>query len=516
VPSPETEKTDELTRKFLREVEDIRFLLNENPVRSIPSRIVLGEVHTSKCPRNHVIEDRGILIIDRRLSEEEIDAIIRREAFIRFLPEADFPQLYDIAWYYAGNLALWSRCPSEIRLRTLPAYRAPDDFLPIEPGSSPSVIKGIVKLLLRRWRLEGRISARTFLRIFLAVRGYPSIRMSKREARTLNSLLQVLQDGGESKIERLAVKSKQSPASVSRAIRVLVSKGVIVGPYVLYPSNLGLSTYIMEIEDPEDEELAFLDEFPFTYSALVTSSDTYYVNLLVPQHLEGALEGLSGDGMRLGKRVALSFDLLPAQHIAPELIMERMLEGYESAGDTPLSILELSRPRKPSIRLDDKDMVALKEVEERGRVSRDHMRGMGIPNPAERFAKYRRAGIVVKGYFPTGLGLGEGVIMRIDVPFKDFLRVKRAISSVSSVALFFTEGELRGVTGVAFLSGGMVGPFMRALSTFLGDRIERLELASSLGPSSWQVPVELWNVEEQRFEMDVEGFKRAFSRRLRR
>ncbi|MEM4580827.1 MAG: hypothetical protein QW092_00500 [Candidatus Korarchaeum sp.] len=106
--------------------------------------------------------------------------------------------------------------------------------------------------------------------------------------------------------------------------------------------------------------------------------------------------------------------------------------------------------------------------------------------------------------------------MRIDAPFKDFLRVKRALSSVSSVVLSFTEGELHGITGVAFLSGSMVGPFVRALKTIFGSKLERVELASSLGPSSWQVPVELWNVEEQRFEMDLGEFKRAFSGRLRR
>ncbi|MEM2542343.1 MAG: hypothetical protein QXR35_02640, partial [Candidatus Korarchaeum sp.] len=248
----------------------------------------------------------------------------------------------------------------------------------------------------------------------------------------------------------------------------------------------------------------------------VTLSDTYYVNVLVPQHLERDFGELKGDGMRIGKRVALSFDMLPIPFSSPELVVERMLSGYESASDTPLNLIELSRARKPPIRLDDKDILALRELEERGKISRDGMRSMGIPNPAERFAKYRKAGIVIKGYFPTGLGLGEGVVMRIDAPFKDFLRVKRALSSVSSVVLSFTEGELHGITGVAFLSGSMVGPFVRALKTIFGSKLERVELASSLGPSCWQVAVELWNVEEQRFEMDLGKFKRAFSGRLRR
>ncbi|MCS7103138.1 MAG: MarR family transcriptional regulator, partial [Candidatus Korarchaeum sp.] len=423
---------------------------------------------------------------------------------------------YDLAWYYSGNMTLWSKCPSELRLRTLPIYRAPQDFLLIDQRIALSVIRSVTKLLLQYWRIEGKVSIRTFLRTLLAARGYPFIQMSRKEIRTLGSLLRTLLDGGEAKVERLAVKSGQSPASVSRAIRDLIRKGVITGPYVIYPLNLGLSTYIIELENPEEEELRFLDEFPFTYSALVTSSDTYYVNLLVPQHLERAFEELKSDGMRIGKRIALSFDILPHSFSSPELVMEKMLEGYESAGDTPLNLLELSRARKPSIKLYDKDILALKEVEERGKVSRDRMRSMGIPNPAERFAKYRKVSIVVKGYFPTGLGLGEGVIMRIKVPFRDFLRVKRALSSVSSVVLSFTEGELYGITGVAFLRGEILGPFVRSLRTLFGSKLERVELASSLGPSSWQVPVELWNVEEQRFEMDFEAFKRAFSKRLRR
>lgn len=516
VSSPGTEKNDELTEKFLREIESIRSLLNEEVIRNIPNRVVLRDVKTSSCPRSFIIEDKGILVIDSKLKDDEIDAIVKRESLIRFLPETDFPQIYDLAWYYSGNVNLWSKCSSEIRLRTLPIYRAPRDFLLIDSRNSLSVLRSFLKLLLRRWREEGRICIRTFLKIFLTIRGYPNIRMSKKEIRTLSSLLRTLLDGGESKVESLAARSGQSPASVSRALRDLMSKGVVVGPYVLYPLNMGLSTFIIELENPEEEELRFLDEFPFTYSALVTLSDTYYVNVLVPQHLERDFGELKGDGMRIGKRVALSFDMLPTPFSSPELVVERMLSGYESASDTPLNLIELSRARKPPIKLDDKDILVLKELEDRGKISRDGMRSMGIPNPAERFAKYRKAGIVIKGYFPTGLGLGEGVVMRIDAPFKDFLRVKRALSSVSSVVLSFTEGELHGITGVAFLSGSMVGPFVRALKTIFGSKLERVELASSLGPSSWQVPVELWNVEEQRFEMDLGEFKRAFSGRLRR
>lgn len=515
VSSPGIEKNEELTEKFLREVESIRFFLKEELVRDVPNRVILSEVRTSLCPRSFVIEDGGVLVIDRGLKDVEIDAIIKRESFVRFLPEVGFPQIYDLAWYYSGNVALWSGCSSEVRLRTLPIYRAPQDFLSIGPSVAPSVIRNATKLLINIWRVKRKVGIRDFLKIFLTCKGYPAIRMSRKEIRTLGSLLQTLLDGGESKIERLAVKSRQSPASVSRAIRELVSKGVVVGPYVIYPINLGLSTYILELENPEEEELMFLDEFPFTYSASVTLSDTYYVNLLIPQHLEGTFERLKGHSMRVGKRVAMSFDMLSTPLPSPELIVERMLDSYESAGDTPLNMIELSRARKPPIRLDGNDILALKELEERGKVSRDRMKSMGIPNPAERFAKYRKAGLVIKGYFPTGLGLGEGVIVRINVPFKDFLRVKRALSSVSSVVLSFTEGELHGVTGVAFVKGEMVGPFVRALRTLFGSKLERVELASSLGPSSWQVPVELWNVEEQRFEADLEGFRRAFSRRLR-
>ncbi|MCS7103139.1 MAG: hypothetical protein NZ992_04560, partial [Candidatus Korarchaeum sp.] len=92
MPLLTTEKNDELTEEFLREVESIRFLLKEDLIRNIPSKVILGDVHVSSCPRSFVIEDRGTLIIDKRLKGEEIDAIIKRESFIRFLPEADFPQ----------------------------------------------------------------------------------------------------------------------------------------------------------------------------------------------------------------------------------------------------------------------------------------------------------------------------------------------------------------------------------------------------------------------------------------
>lgn len=514
VLSINTEKNEELTEKFIREVENIQSFLKELPVRNIPRKVILGDVPHSLCPRSFVNEDSMVLIIDKNLKDEEIYAIIKREAFIRFLPDADFPELYDLAWFYSGNLNLWMKCPSRLILRTMPMYRAPEDFLSIDPEDSQSFLKSTIKTLLHHWKARGKIDARTYLKILATTKGYPAVRLSKKEIKTLNAIMYTLLDEGESKVERIAVKSGQSAATVSRALRNLVSKGVIVGPYALYHFRLGLSSYLIELEDPDEEELNFLDAFPFTYSAIVTSSDTYYINLLVPNHLEGKFRNLSGSGIKIGKRIGWSFDMVPESQ-KPELVLERMLDAYESSGDTPLSAAELLKAQKPPIQLDEKDMLALKEVEERGRVSRDEMRMMGIPNPAERFAKYRKAGLVVKGYFPTGLGIGEGVIMRINVPFKDFLRVKNALSSASSVVVFFTEGGLYGVTSLSLVSEKLIGPLIRAAKLVFGDSLERIEIASMIVPSNWHIPVELWNVEEQRFEMNVDEFMKAFSRRLR-
>jgi hypothetical protein len=192
-----------------------------------------------------------------------------------------------------------------------------------------------------------------------------------------------------------------------------------------------------------------------------------------------------------------------------------MIDGYYSAKETPEEMKELTSPRKPLIPLDRKDLLALKEIDERGRVSRDQLRGMGLPNPAERFSRYRKAGIVVKGYFPTGLGMGEGIVFRIDVPFKDFLRIEGAFSRVCSVILSFTEGDLSGVTGVALVNGEIIGPLMRAAKILFRERLELMEPAIAAGPSSWQVPVDLWNEEKQEFEFDIRSFMEVFSDRIK-
>lgn len=517
VPFISIEKNEEIVGMFAREVENVHSLLNEPLVRKIPRRIILGDVHFSLCPRTFVYEDGDLLIIDRNLKDDEIDAIIKREAFIRFLPEADLPQLYDLAWFYSGNLNLWKKCPSKLVLRTLPMYRAPEYFLSIEPNESLSFLRSVTKSLLHHWRTKGKLDARIYLQILTMARGYPTVHLSKKEMRTLNAIMYTLLNGGESKVENIAMKSNQSAATVSRALKSLLNKGIIVGPYVLYHFRLGLSTYIIELEGPDEEELKFLDTFPFTYSAMVTSRGTYYVNLLVPLQVEEELKlkKLRGDGIRVGKRIGWSFDMIPLPPQKPELVLGRMLDAYESSEDTPISATELLKAQKPPIHLDEKDMLVLKEIEERGRISREEMRIMGIPNPAERFAKYRKFGLVVKGYFPTGLGIGEGVIMRINAPFKDFLRVKKALSSVSSTVIFFTEGGLEGITCLALVSEKLIGPFIRAAKLLFGDSLERIEIASMITPSNWHVPVELWNVEEQRFEMKVEEFMKAFSKRLR-
>lgn len=515
MPLNEIEKNEELMEKFLREIQNIRFLLGESPIRNIDKKVVLGRVEGSSCPRIGVIDEGDLIIVDKNLSTDEIDAVIKREAFISFLPEVDFPQIYDLALFYSGHLGLWSKCPSRARLRTLPIYRSPEDFLSINPKNALDVIRSVTKSLISLWR-EGRgITLRKFLELLMAARGYPYIHMSKKEERVLSSIVYALAHEGEAKIERLSIKSGLSLATVSRAVRELVNKGVIVGPYVLYLSRLGLATYLMELRNPKDEEIRFLDEFPFTYSAFITSSDTYYVNLLIPHQIEPIFKNLRGSGIRFGKRVALSFNMLQDPLISPELVLERMMDGYYSAKDTPEEMKELASPRKPPISLDRKDLLALKEIDERGRVSRDQLRSMGLPNPAERFSKYRKAGIVVKGYFPTGLGMGEGIVFRINAPFKDFSRLRGAFSRVCSVILSFTEGDLNGVTGVALVNGEIIGPLMRAAKILFRERLELMEPAIAAGPSSWQVPVDLWNDEKQEFEFDIRSFMEVFSDRIK-
>ncbi len=511
----EIEKNEDITERFLREIQNIRFLLGESPIRNINKKVVLGRVEGSSCPRLGVIDEGDLIIVDKNLSVDEVDAVIKREAFINFLPEVDFPQIYDLAWFYSGHLALWSKCPSRARLRTLPLYRSPEDFLSINPKNALDVIRSIARSLISLWREGSEITLRKFLELFMAARGYPFIHMSKKEKRVLSSLLYVLIHEGEAKIERLSIKSGLSLATVSRAVRDLVNKGIIVGPYVLYLSRLGLSTYLMELRNPRDEEIRFLDEFPFTYSAFITSSNIYYVNLLIPHQIEPVFENLRGSGIRFGKRIALSFNMMQDPLISPELVLGRMIDGYHFAEETPEELKELDSPRKPQISLDKRDLLALKEIEERGRVTRDQLRGMGLPNPAERFSKYRKAGIVVKGYFPTGLGMGEGIVFRINAPFKNFSSVRGAFSRVCSVILSFTEGDLSGVTGVALVSGEMIGPLMRATKIIFRERLELMEPAIATGPSSWQVPVDLWNEEKQEFEFDIRSFIEAFSDRIK-
>ncbi len=509
------EKNEDLTKLFLEEIRKIEKELGTNPVRRIPKRVLLADVKLEKNLRSGVKEEGGDLLISRDLSPDKIGVVIKREAFILFLPPLDFPHLYDLAWAYSNaDPVWWSECTQRVELPTVPPYYAPDIFQAYSVRERLGVVKSITKAINLLYSKRGReVKLVDYLLLVSITRRYPSIRLSKRELQVLKSLVHVTKSE-DAKLESLAKHTGLSLASISRALKDLIGRGIVHGPYAVFPLRMGLPIYMMELEDPLPHEIEFIEKFPFTYNVYVSEGGTYYVLFLVPLKYERAFARLSGDGLRVGKEVLFSFDLHSLDEIQPEEVLGLMVDGYSNASDTPPTWREVYRGTKPPIKLDKKDILALSVINSQGKASRSYLRRIGVPNAAERFARYRRNGLVVKGYFPTGVGLGEAVLARFDAPYKDFLRIGEALSKVSSPIMFYTEGSLTGITSVILVNERILGTLVKSLRTLFSDQLIKVEHLLVAGPSNWQIPVDLWNEEEQTFEMDIDSLFEAFSGRM--
>ncbi|MDK2372804.1 MAG: hypothetical protein QI197_05445 [Candidatus Korarchaeota archaeon] len=476
---------------------------------------MLADVKIEKNLRSGVKEEGGDLLISRDLSPDKVEAVIKREAFILFLPPSGFPHIYDLAWAYSNaDPSWWLECTQKVELPTAPPYYAPKIFQVYSLRERISIIKSVTKAINLIYSKKGeKFGLDDYLLLLLISRSYPSLRLSKRELQVLKSLIHVTKTQ-DAKLENLAKYTGLSLASISRALRDLISKGIIHGPYAVSPLKMGLLTYIMELEDPLPEEVSFLKTFPFTYNVYVSEGNTYYVLFLVPLKYERAFVKLSGSGLRIGKLTLFSFDLHSLDEIRPEEVLGLMVDGYSGSPDTPPTWREVYRGKKPPIKLDKRDVLALSVINSKGKASRSYLRGIGVPNAAERFAKYRRNGLVVKGYFPTGVGLGEALLARFDAPYKDFLRIGEALSKISSPIMFYTEGPLAGVTSVILVNERILGTLIKSLRALFSDQLVKVEHLLVAGPSNWRIPVDLWNEEEQTFEMDVNSLFEAFSSRL--
>ncbi|GEM_PF-1821608 len=510
------EKNEDLTKLFQEEIRKIQKELGVDPIRRIPKRVLLADVKIEKNLRSGVKEEGGDLLISRELPPDKVGVVIKREAFIIFLPPLDFPHIYDLAWAYSNaDPSWWSECTQRVDLPTVPPYYAPGIFQAYSARERLGIVRSVTKAINLLYSKKGReLSLEDYILLLSITRRYPSIRLSKRELQVLRSLVYVTRSE-DAKLENLSKYTGLSLASISRALKDLIGRNIVHGPYAIYPLRMGLTIYVLEIENPSTQEIKFLEKFPFTYNVYVTERGTYYVLLLVPLKYERTLLKLSGKGLRIGKEILFSFDLHSLDEIKPEEVLGLMVDGYSGASDTPPTWREVYRGVKPPIKLDKKDILALSVINSQGKASRSYLRRIGVPNAAERFARYRRNGLVVKGYFPTGVGLGEALLARFDAPYKDFLRIRGVLSSVSSPIMFYTEGSLTGITSVILVNERILGTLVKSLRTLFSDQLIKVEHLLVAGPSNWQIPVDLWNEEEQTFEMDVDSLFEAFSERLK-
>ncbi len=510
------EKNEDYTEIFLEEVKRVEKELEEAPIRPIPKKVILADVKLENNIRSGIREEGGNLLISKDLSPDRINTVIKREAFALFLPNADFPQIYDLAWAYANaDPKWWSKCASEVNIPTMPRYFAPELFQWYKAKDKWQIIKSVTKALifLYKRRSDEKISLKEYLMLTTIAMRYPSVKMSKRELIVLKSLVHAIRSGG-AKLENLSKYTGLSLASISRALRDLIGKGIVHGPYVIYLPRIGLSTYLMELKDPTESEIEFIENFPYAYTTYVTLGGDYYIYFLIPSKYENIFSQFNGKGMRLGKAEGFSFDLHSLATIEPEEVLGLMASGYNSAQDTPLEWRDIYRASKPPIKLDRADMLALSVINSRGKASRSYLRKIGVPNAAERFARYRKHGIIIKGYYPVGVGLGEALLVRLNLPYKDLLRVRMAFSRVSSPIIFFTSGRLNGITAVIFVNEHIMGTVIKSIHIFFKNYLEKIEYLVVIGPPNWQLPIDLWNEREQGFEMDLTPFVEAFSSRL--
>jgi len=251
---------------FIKEVEKVSSIMEEDPVRDIPEMVVLDFSKSTGYRAGCSFEGRK-LVISKDLAPSQVQTVLRREAFITLLPREldDVPQVYDLAWAYATeDRSWWERCTSRVSDPSLPVYDAPSLFEGVKGERRVKVLRTMLKAL--RWASSmGKVEFRDYFALLLSL-----LRPCVQEfSRSEISVLRALARNPYLSRKELSTETKLSQATISRTLRSLMERKVVVGPEQVDLSILRMKSLILEVDHPTKEEIEALSRFPFTYRTYI-------------------------------------------------------------------------------------------------------------------------------------------------------------------------------------------------------------------------------------------------------
>ncbi len=481
-----------LLKRLLSEIRRASSIMRVDPLRSSPREVMLENFDPTPGYRYGVATSEGRMRISSKLSDELIELVIRREAFIHLLPEGEgeLPQIIDLAWAYSEPPEdLWKSCYSA------PKYAMFQNYEPF---------KMFYTLPSRKKRMEA------LRRILLAVRSLSSQRALDfpryhyilrrmlapffKPTPADNKMLKVLKKDPYASRDKLRRETGLSPASISRSLSRLRDMGFISGPANVDLSKLGLLTLVVTF--PNRRELRdSLMTFPFTYRVFepVSRDVDAHAFLLIPREALNYMESLEEMGLGVYQVIKQKFILNLSP---PKNPMELLLEALQEEHADVESGIEVSWPKR---KISREDLRVLNVALLKGEVKPSHLKEIGVSSPRYKLRKLKEEGILSHFYTLGVPPAGDDLLLRLELEENQFRRLVEAIGKVSTVIAAYIRGSSwEGSMGSLLPKDYLRGRLVRGLKLLLGDRLILAEDAIDyLG--EWTIPLHLWDEEKQRF-----------------
>ena len=478
-----------LEHRFFTEIRKINEFLKLKPVRMLPKKIAVKRIELRKGYRIGSFLAGDTLIISSDLPEYLIDHVIKREAFIAFLPEVGFSQIYDLAWAYSGADPKWWEQNSDSIVDSLYYYTPAKHFPLLDERNKATVLKAITTYLrsLQNIRFDDYFSIYSLL-----MNRFLFQRLGEKESKVLEAILK-----GMNKLEDISRKTKLSPPTISRYLRLLRRTGVIFGPYNVNPISLGLRTVIVKVPNTVSN-LSALRKFPFTYKIfrLATAEDIYATLLIPYDQVRPLLEKSRNTSLRVGVVKAVGYNFHKSDINLIDMIKSISTPAVGGGLTT------LPKPSRPT-GLTREDLSILNIVLDEGNITRDYLKLKGVKNADRKLRTLKEQGLIYKIYLPSGLGLGEQLFIELNVNPDQFGVFKARFSGIAPYSISYVSGTLRGIVGVILVAPEMVGDLMKLLAMAYPYSLKVASPIRDIPLSGWRIPVDHWDEKKQTFLLDL-------------
>ncbi len=478
-------------RRLRDEVATIARTFGTEPERPLPRSVEVSDSPAS-IHATSSLTDEGSLLISRDLLQY-VDRILRKEALSLFIPpEADnVPQVHDLAWAYSGVPAeIWD----SVRIRPPRPFTRYDPILlfSLLPRASRLRVMGGALLYVKASARRGQLTLPHYLHILNRFFGM-EVKLTEAERRIVG----VLSLNPYASTREIKEEARVSEASISRSLRRLRKIGVIFGPQNVRLWKLDMVTVVASFPNVRRLREAFWG-FPFTYTQFIPVSGQGRVHayLVLPRPALSDLIELRKAGIELGlaRRTVQRFNLTPPED--PLMAMVRAYLGTEVSEQAPAH-----GPEPLPIRLSRRDIEILNHVMMEGRITSSALSERGIRSAKQRLGRLRSSGLI-GNFYMVELPLGhEIVLFRISCPPGEAERLTAALSSVTTVALSYVEGDASYCLAVTFPTRELRSDLIKGIKSIYGDDVELAEDVMDIRPT-WLMPEDLWDERRQTFRWE--------------